>query len=556
MDLYKDPSLSSTRVVIIGAGIGGISFTIALQRKFPGFKSFAIYEKSNDVGGTWRANTYPGCACDVPIHFYSLSTDLKTDWDYTHAYQPQIYQYWHDLANKYNIYRHTKFNTLVTSIEWDSEIQHYKIVTKNILSGKETRFTAQIVISALGILEVTKLPDIAGIHSFKGEIFHSGNWNHSAKLAGKRVAVIGNGASATQFIPVISQDPSVKLVNFCRTPNWFLWPLRAPYYRFEKWMFKYLPLWIRIYRTLQFFKTDFFYLVAFKFAFLRRIFALLAKLYIKRTAPKKDVKNLIPNYTLGCKRVIFDPGYLASLHRPNVSLNWDGIGSISEDGIITNNGSKLPFDVIICATGFIVDRFPLHVKGTQSSIQEYYDAKDGPTAYQSTAIPGFPNFFLLGAGPNATTGHTSVIFTEENQACYPIDRIDYILKLVTPLLNHPERVRSIEITSQATDRYNVKLQADLGGSVFVQCLSYYRKGKSGKVTHAWPYSAMAHWWMFRKVKWEDYKADRVNPQELKKLAVGSTGKTRQTLLRLFRRSALDSEGRQSSGYLGRNEAVN
>ncbi|KAE9410004.1 putative monooxygenase [Gymnopus androsaceus JB14] len=472
--------------------IGGISFAIALQRKFPGFNNFTIYEKGNDVGGTWRVNTYPGCACDVPVHFFSSSSDLKPDWDNTHAYQPQIYQYWKDLATKYQIYPYIQFNTLVTSAEWNSETHCYQIVTKNLASGEETTSTAEILVSALGILEVTKLPDIHGISLFKGEIFHSAAWNHNVDLSGKRVAVIGNGASATQFVPLISQNKSVKVVNFCRTPNWFIWPLRATYNKFDIWMFKNLPLWIRIYRAYQFFKTEFFYFTAFKFAFTRRIFTFLCKLYIKHTAPKKDVKNLIPTYTMGCKRVIFDSDYLASLHRPNVSLNWDGIESISEDGIVTKTGEKLPFDVIICATGFITDQFPLHVKGTQNTIQEYYDAKGGPTAFLATTIPEFPNFFMLG-GPNATTGTTSVIYTEENQS-------QYILKLIAPIINHPEQVCSIGVTAQATDKYNNKLQADLNRSVFVDCTSYYRKGRDGKVSSAWPYSASWHWWIFRNVQ--------------------------------------------------------
>ncbi|KAF5392998.1 hypothetical protein D9757_001318 [Collybiopsis confluens] len=492
-------SSGSTRIAIVGAGLGGISFAIALQRKFPGFKNFIIYEKGSDVGGTWRVNTYPGCSCDVPVHFYSLSTDLKPDWDHTHAYQPQIQQYWQELALKYDIYPHVQFDTLVTSVEWDSESQCYEIITKHLSSDEQTRSTAEIVISALGLLEVTNFPDIAGIKSFKGEIFHSGKWDHKVKLAGKRVAVIGNGASATQFIPVISQDPSVNIVNFVRTPNWFIYPLRSSYSTIEKSMFKYIPLWMRVYRTLQFLRTDFLYLIVFKFAFARRISTAVRRgsshslskshsFAAVRTAERNSFHGF-PNphrwIALGCKRIIIDTDYLTSLHRLNVSMNFDGINCISEDGIVTNEGSNLPFDVIICATGFTVDEFPLHVKGTRNTMQEYYNTQGGPTAYLGTAVPGFPNFFMLG-GPNVTTGHTSVIFTEENQ-------IGYILKLITPIINHPERVRSIGVTSQATDKFNSKLHAALQRSVFVKCLSWYRTDKSGKVFSVWPYSAMAQW---------------------------------------------------------------
>ncbi|KAF9076980.1 hypothetical protein BDP27DRAFT_1518808 [Rhodocollybia butyracea] len=521
MDSHNDSNSQHTRIAVIGAGIGGISFGIALKRKFPGSDDIVIYEKGDDVGGTWR-----GCASDISCHFYSLSSDLKADWPTSHPYQPQIYQYWKDLATKYHIYSHVQFNTLVTSVEWNSKTRYYEIITKDLLSKEEKKSTARIVISAVGILEVTKLPEISGISSFKGNIFHSAAWNHEVKLSGKRVAVIGNGASATQFVPVISQDPSLEVVNFCRTPNWFLWPLRTPYNKLETWLFKHFPFWMRIYRASQFFKTELFYFIVFKSALTRYLFTLIAKLYIKYNAPKKYAKELIPNYTMGCKRVIFDTNYLASLHQPNVSLNWDGVESITEDGIITKTGKNLPFDVIICATGFVMvlhfllvhgplfiisldkqDRFPVHVKGTQSTIQEYYDSKSGPAAYMATVVPGlsqFPNFFMLG-GPNATTGHSSVVYTEENQ-------IEYILKVITPILKHPDQVHSIDVTGEATDKYNVKLQADIRHSVFVNCASYYRTGKDGKVSTAWPYSATAHWWKFRKVKWGDYKVDVVDTQ--------------------------------------------
>ncbi|KAF9077089.1 hypothetical protein BDP27DRAFT_1414210 [Rhodocollybia butyracea] len=461
----------------------------------------------------------------VPVHFYSLSSDLKADWPNSHPYQPQIYQYWKDLATKYHIYPHVQFNTLVKSVDWDPKTRCYEIITKDLLSNEEKKSTARIVISAVGILEVTKLPEISGISSFKGNIFHSGAWNHEVKLSGKRVAVIGNGASAyvdsicthhiagslsrsrkflqdSKLVPMEREDDLTFFSD--NQPHLFIFKLRAPYNKLEIWLLKYLPFWIRIYRASQFFKTEFVYLAIFKSALTRYLSTLAAKLYIKYNAPKKYAKHLTPIYTMGCKRVIFDTNYLASLHRPNVSMDWDGIESITEHGIITKTGNNLPFDVIICATGFVTDRFPVHVKGTQNTIQEYYDSKSGPAAYMATAVPGFPNFFMLG-GPNATTGHTSVLYTEENQ-------IEYILKLMTPILKHPEKVYSIDVIGEATDKYNDKLQVDIKRSVFVGCASHYRTGKDGKVSSAWPYSATAQWWMLRKVKWGDYKVDAVDPQ--------------------------------------------
>ncbi|KAJ6613685.1 hypothetical protein B0H10DRAFT_2047523 [Mycena sp. CBHHK59/15] len=482
-------------IVIVGAGIGGVSFAIALKRQL-GFDDFTIYEKASDVGGTWRDNIYPGASSDINMHFYSLSTDLNSDWPSTHGSQEDTQEYWQKLTQKYDLYRHIVFNCLVVAAEWNAKEQLYHIATEDVLTGTRISTTAKVLISALGLLEVPRFPKIPGIASFKGEIFHSARWDTGVDLRGKRVAVIGNGASATQFVPIISQDATVQVTEFCRTPNWFFPPIRADYSPLWKWTFRNIPFVMKFYRFLLYLRSELLYWFVFAHSGLRPKYTAIAKGYISRTAPKKDLEHLIPTYSLGCKRVVFDTNFLAALHRPNVSLNWDRIQSICDDGIITKKGDKLAFDVMIFATGFTTDRFPLPIVGnTGRTVQDYYDTQGGPKAYLGTTVPGFPNLFLL-SGPNTATGHTSVILTEEIQ-------INYIIKFVKPILDG--LVHTFDVTAEATNDYNDKIHARLARSVFVGCVSWYRSGSDGKVSSIFPGPMMLYWWWLRQPQWSDYR---------------------------------------------------
>ncbi|KAF7353949.1 hypothetical protein MVEN_01081300 [Mycena venus] len=450
-----------------------------------------IYEKASDVGGTWRDNIYPGASSDISIHFYSLSTDLNPDWPSTHGSQAETQEYWRKLTAKYDLYSCTVFNRLVVSAEWSSKEQLYNIVCEDVASGERFTTTAKILISAIGILEVPRFPSIAGISSFKGEMFHSARWDTGVDLRGKRVAVIGNGASTTQFVPDL---------------NWFLPPIHADYSPSWKWTFRNVPGAMRFYRFLLYLQSEMLYLFVFAHAYIRSKYTVVAKDYIVRTAPKDQLDHLVLTYSLGCKRVIFDTNFLGALRRPNLKLNWDGIQSICEDGIITKKGEKLSFDVLIYATGFTVDRYPLTVVGeTGKTVQEYYDSQGGPKAYLGMTVPGFPNLFLIG-GPNTATGHTSVILTEEMQ-------INYIIQFVKPIING--LVSTVDVTPRATDAYNDLIHARLARSVFVECVSWYRSGGEGKVSSIFPGPMMLYGWWVRRPKWEDYNVKATERWERK-----------------------------------------
>ncbi|KAF8209463.1 hypothetical protein K438DRAFT_1960460 [Mycena galopus ATCC 62051] len=494
-------------IVIIGAGIGGVSCAIALRRQL-GFNDFIIYEKAGGVGGTWRDNVYPGAASDVNIHFYSLSTDLNPNWPSTHGSQAEMHEYWRHLAGKYDLYPRTMFNRLVTSAQWSSKNQEYTVETEDTRTGERFSTTAKIVISAIGILDLPKFPDIRGVTSFKGDMFHTARWNTKVELSGKRVAVIGNGATATQMVPCVSADPTVQMTEFCRTPNWFMPPMRSDYAPSWKWAFKHVPGAMRFHRWTLYVRSEMLYVLIFANKFIRRFTTIIAKNYITDTAPKEGIEHLIPTYSLGCKRVIFDTNYLAALHRPNLQLNWDGIETICEDGIVTKKGQKLPFDVLIFATGFTADRFPLHVVNEKGiSVQDYYDKEGGPKAYMGVTVPGFPNLFLL-AGPNTTTGHTSVILTEELQ-------INYIMQFVKPILSG--LVSSFDVKPGPTDEYNDLIHDRLSRSVFVECVSWYRAGGEGKVSSIFPGTMLLYGWWVRRPKWEDYNVRAIGGEWAKRV---------------------------------------
>ncbi|KAJ7127551.1 hypothetical protein C8R43DRAFT_696053 [Mycena crocata] len=337
-------------VVIIGAGIGGLTMGIKLRRM--GFSNFTIIEKAGEVGGTWRDNIYPGCSSDVPIHVYSLSTDLNPNWTHSHAFQPDIQQYWLQLAHKYELYSNIIFHRTVTSAEWDPRTQKYNILTRD-RDGNKIPLSAAILVSATGLLEVPKFPDFPGVSQFRGHTFHSARWDSAVSLEGKRVAVIGGGPSAIQFVPIISQDPSVKIVQYCRSPNWIHPSVRQEYSPTQKWLFRHVPLYLRLFRDFLFFRAELMYLLIFGSHATNASIEQKVKAYMVKNTPTRYLNEIIPDYKLGSKRIVYDWNYLAALVRPNLTLVRDPIVSITENGICTKEGAEAAFDVIIFSTGYI-----------------------------------------------------------------------------------------------------------------------------------------------------------------------------------------------------------
>ncbi|KAJ8482977.1 hypothetical protein ONZ45_g14771 [Pleurotus djamor] len=347
-DVTRSLVLIMKRVVIIGAGMGGLTFAIKLQKELSvGDFEYTIFEKGSEIGGTWSVNTYPGAASDIGIHFYSLSSDLKPDWTGTHCGHNEILEYWKGLAKKYKLYSHIVFDTRVIGAEWDDTSQSYHVQAESLLTGEKMFTTADILVSAVGVLEQPHHPDI-GLSNFKGPLWHSARWRHDVKLEGKRVGVIGNGASASQFVPMISQAPSVHVTQFVRTPNWFLPLARSPFSASWRWAFTQVPFLKSLYRFHDFLVGVYLWMIFASNRF-RSYVQGNSKEYILRTAPSVYHSALIPNFPMGCKRIVFDVNYLNSLHRPNVMLSVDGISEVLEDGILTQKGIfKVQTSLILC----------------------------------------------------------------------------------------------------------------------------------------------------------------------------------------------------------------
>ncbi|TFK97994.1 hypothetical protein BDV98DRAFT_573741 [Pterulicium gracile] len=480
----KTPS-GGPHIAIIGAGLGGITTAIQLKRKY-GYQNFTIYEKAAGVGGTWRDNVYPGAASDIHIHLYTLSTDLDHTFNHSHGTSPEIRAYWDRLTTKYDIYPHIVFNAKILSADWNAEENAYTIVTVDVCTCKETldRITlesegvrtthkANIIISAQGILEIPNTPDIDGLRDFKGQIFHSARWDSSVELKEKRVCVIGNGSSSAQFVPLIVKDPAVHVTQFIRTPSWFKvapWGNYSP--RWRRFFF-WFPVFMRLKRwALWTMGETAWFFIRWKLVnrlLLRRAFGDS----IRQFAPKKYHEKLIPDYAPGCKRIISDRDgmYLKCLNQPNIELNFDGIKKIVEGGVITRTDEFLPADVIITATGYTTNTFPIALRGrTGKTVEEYYDSHNGAQAYHGTTVPGFPNFCMI-SGPNTVTGHNSVIYSTEVQ-------VDYIMKLLRPLLQG--KVAAFDVKDEATEAYNNRLQYWLSNSIYSGCVSWYRIQKPGQ----------------------------------------------------------------------------
>ncbi|KAL2784976.1 hypothetical protein BJX66DRAFT_347869 [Aspergillus keveii] len=440
--------LIDTDILIIGAGLSGVGFAIRLQQKYP-LVTYEIYEKAEDLGGTWWFNTYPGCACDVPSHLYSYSFALNPEWSAQFAPQAEIEAYTRSVADKYDIPRHITFRSTVQGATWDGASGTWSVRILDQQTGKVYKRRSRVLISAVGLLSEPNDCEIPGAQDFTGKFFHSARWDHSFDWASKDVVVIGNGCSATQFVPILSADPGKarSVIQFIRQPHWLEERPNPQYSDVTKWIFRNIPLAMRLFRL-----AIFLYLESYFPTFNRRagkkIRAKKMKAqtaYLKRTVPEKYYEALIPKIELGCKRRVMDTNYLACLHRENMELVYaDPIECITATGVRTQSSREVHADAIVLATGFRATQFlfPLEIQGEHGvSITEHWQntPTQVPHAYYGTCISSFPNFFILN-GPNTATGHTSVIFTAECHINFALKVLDPILRplhLSTTTTTHP-----------------------------------------------------------------------------------------------------------------------
>ena len=407
------PLPGQVRVAIIGAGLGGIGAGIRLRQA--GVTDFVILERAAAVGGTWRDNTYPGCACDIPSHLYSFSFAPNPDWSHSFSRQPEIWRYMEDVTDRYGLRRHLVFGTELIRADWEPGPARWRLRTNR------GEISADVVISASGPLSEPSLPDVPGLADFSGEVFHSARWNHAFDLAGKRVAVVGTGASSIQIVPEI-QPVVQRLVLFQRTPAWIVPRRDRAITEFEKLLYRQAPAVQRLARLGIYVSRE-----AMVGGFTRRPAILraaqrMALRNLARSIPDPDLRaKLTPDYVMGCKRILISSDFYPALREPNVQVVASGLAKVDGNTLTAKDGTSCEADAIILATGF---------RAVDAPIAERIYRADGMSLAQSwagdmralrgTTITGFPNLCLV-IGPNTGLGHNSMIYMIESQLNYILD---------------------------------------------------------------------------------------------------------------------------------------
>lgn len=478
-----------TNVLILGAGMSGLCMGIKLKER--GIDDFLILEKSHGVGGTWLDNTYPGCGCDVPSHLYCYSFEPNPGWSHKWSEQPEILDYFEHCAEKYGLVPHIHFDTEVTTMHFDEANGAWQVATR---AGEE--FEARCVVSGLGQLNRPQYPDIPGLAGFAGTMFHSARWNHEHDLTGERVAVIGNGASAIQFIPRIA--PEVKeLTIYQRSAKWVLPRNDHPYSGFRKWVFRALPFTERFYRNYIYWMLEMRFFGFHKGSRFGKLIERACRKYLEEQITDPELRRILtPDYPVGCQRILISDDYYQSLNRDNVRVETRGIARIAPEGVVTADGTEHPADTLILATGFEATGFlePVKVTGRNGlDLHEHW--RDGAEAYLGVAVAGFPNLFIL-YGPNTNLGHNSIIYMVEAQ-------VQYVRKLIERLLK--KDLKAIEVREDVQDRYNQKIQEEMHDTVWEEeCGSWY-KTASGKVTNNWPTWTFRYRKIMKRPNFRDYE---------------------------------------------------
>ncbi|MFI6772127.1 flavin-containing monooxygenase [Nocardia sp. NPDC050412] len=445
-------------IVVIGAGFAGIGLAVKLREA--GFRDFVILERGSDLGGTWSANTYPGCACDVPSMLYSYSFAPNPNWSRRYGTQPEILDYLRGVAIEYAVPQHVRYDTEVLDAIWDEGAGRWRIRT-----GQGT-LTADVLVSAIGPFSEAQIPSLPGMPNFTGTQFHSLHWDHDHDLTGERVAVIGTGASAVQFIPEI--QPIVdRLTVFQRSAPWIVPRMDWATSTVERLLLRRMPMLGKTIRAAYFTGIEGFGLVGFVDKRFRHPFEALGRLQLRRQVPDPRLRRkLTPDYMIGCKRAIFSDAYYPALSKPNVEVETAGIAEIRPRSIVTVDGTEHQVDTIIWGTGFgVPPRIfeAIHDTAGRTLAQLY---RERPRSYLGTSVTGFPNFFTT-LGPFGAAGNQSAIFMIEAQIRYIVDAVKNM---------RDNGLRRIEVRPQVQRDFVEEMEQRSRDTVWVTggCRSYYQ----------------------------------------------------------------------------------
>ncbi len=484
----KDDS-TWTDVLVLGAGFSGLAAAASIARA--GELDYLILEQGDDVGGTWRENTYPGCACDIPSPLYSFSFRQNPDWRHLFAPQQEILQYLRDTSAELRITERIRFGTRVVGADWNEQDGSWTVTVED-----GSTFRARFLVSAMGILHHASYPQIPGLDDFDGPVFHSADWDHTCDLEGKRVAVIGTGASAIQFVPAIV-DETAGLTLFQRTAPWIVPKVNRVFSEEDREEMRRNPI-KRWHRRASLFWTHEKRAKGFvsdtsKMGPTKA----LASGHLQKQVTDPELRaKLTPDYEIGCKRLLISSDYYPALTKPHVDVVTAGVKEVRANSVIDMDGKEYGADVLIFGTGFDAQngltRVPIRGRGGVT-LGSQWDA--GPEAYLGTTVAGFPNLFLL-CGPNTGLGHNSQVFMIEAQARY-----------MSRCLRYAGRGGVLEVRRDAQDRFNEYLQGRLAATVWQAggCTSWYQDPATGRNTLLWPKSTLSYWFRTRFLRRSDYQ---------------------------------------------------
>jgi cation diffusion facilitator CzcD-associated flavoprotein CzcO len=470
--------------VVIGTGFSGLGMAIQLRKD--GRDDFVVLEKAGDVGGTWRDNTYPGCACDIQSHMYSFSFAQNPGWTRSFSPQSEIWDYLREITDRYRLRDHIRFGVEVTGARWDADERRWHVTTS------DGDYTARFLVAGIGALHIPNIPALPGIETFRGETFHSAHWNHDYDLTGKRVAVVGTGASAIQFVPQIAPDVA-KLTIFQRTPPWIMPKPDHAMPRWVKTLFRVVPGAQRLYRN-----AIYWLLEARAAGFnghpaLMRLASKIPLAHLHRTIKDPELRRkLTPDYMMGCKRVLVANDYYPALTRDNVEVNTDGIRAVTERGIVDGEGNRHEVDAIIYGTGFhVTDAFDyLDMTGVGGRDLAKQWRATGIQTHLGITVAGYPNLFFL-LGPNTGLGHNSVVFMIESQ-------IRYVSQAMA--LADRTGAEALDTRESAQAEFQSDIQRKLAGGVWTQggCTSWYLDSHGVNRT-IWPGYTWRYWLRTRRL---------------------------------------------------------
>ncbi|KAF9878989.1 monooxygenase [Colletotrichum karsti] len=502
--MYSDAEkVSHSLFACVGSGFAAIGLGATLKRWY-GIDDIQFFERHSQLGGTWFANQYPGCACDVPSALYSFSFEQNPDWTQAMPSNSELWEYINGVAQKYDLVRRMAFDSLVQHCEWIEERARWRLTIHHSKSGTTYYHESQFLFAATGVLVHPRSIDVPGADTFKGRIAHTGRWSSDIDLEGKKVVLFGNGCTASQVVPAIVHKTK-SLTQIVRTKHWIMPGLDSDLSPFMRKLMAWVPKVPALQRLMIFCVAE----NSFrgfrmtedgkKFRAMQRY---NSETYMRSAAPAKYHDILIPDFEVNCKRRIFDPGYLQSTHADNFTLTDEKPLEITPDGVKTERGF-IEADVIILANGYETNKFAtgINVVGREGeTLETRWEALGGEGAYNTSAMAGFPNFFLL-LGPNSVTGHTSTVMAIENG-------VNYALRVLKPVLEG--RASAAMVKSEAEQQYVDEMQSALRNTVWnTGCGAWYTKKSKGTENQwnamAYPYSQIHFWYRSFFPNWSHWE---------------------------------------------------